>query len=452
MHQGIAHRLIKLFKDAFDQLDVEVDLGAIEDLAVLIYKGMSVKARNYHNLDHVFSLIDEESPIITITALFHDLVYCQVDLGFLPAIRAVISPYIREQGGQIWIADSAHEQDPAFQMALGIFGFQPGQLLTPAEGLNEFLSAVVMVKKLENYLSRKDLLRLLLCVEATIPFRDSTMTGIDHFYILEERALRVDQALGLDLGVEGVQAGVKQAVVFANRDVDSFAESDVVCYLETTWKLIPETNVALRSIEFFSIREYRQALQSMYVSINRLMAEKVFHQYRGVPGDESYRRMVDQARQNIETGREYLRIKLVSQAILEALAEETGGDAPLSLFMGDLPHQGMQPQRLDDFLPDVPMPAWVDPSSALVRLLADERSVDANFDLRTAALSYFVYCSLAPDAVGFLLEKAQEMFAGKLSPADYLAEVDPDVLTPIASASARMAFTRKEQLARFMAQ
>ena len=46
---------------------------------------------------------------------------------------------------------------------------------------------------------------------------------------------------------------------------------------------------------------------------------------------------------------EYLRVKLVAQAILEALAELTGGDAPLTLFMGDLPHEGVAPPRLEDY-------------------------------------------------------------------------------------------------------
>lgn len=79
MHEGNLQRLIFLFKGAFDSLGVVVPLVKIEDLSVLIYKGMTVQARNYHNLDHVFSLTDAQSPIITLSALFHDLVYCQVD-------------------------------------------------------------------------------------------------------------------------------------------------------------------------------------------------------------------------------------------------------------------------------------------------------------------------------------------------------------------------------------
>jgi len=57
------------------------------------------------------------------------------------------------------------------------------------------------------------------------------------------------------------------AVVFANRDVDSFAEKDASVFLDGTWKLLPETNVALRSGRIYSIKDYRLALQKMGVSL-----------------------------------------------------------------------------------------------------------------------------------------------------------------------------------------
>jgi len=439
-----------LFQNAFDQLGVQVELVALEDLAVLIYKGMSVKARNYHNLDHVFSLIDEEAPILTLTALFHDLVYWQVDRGFIPEIRLIISPYIVEKDGQFYLHEQVGQSERSFQIAVRTFDFSPGLQLTPANGLNEFLSALVMVKKLEIFLDERDLLRLLLCVEASIPFRESAITGADHFYALEARASKIDQSWHLEMGPGEVQAAVKQAVIFANRDVDSFAEADVSCYLETTWKLMPETNSYLRSIETYSIREYRQALQAMSTSMSRLKAERVFHQYRGLPPDSEYQRLVAQARQNIESGRQYLQIKLLTQAILEALAEATGGDAPLSLFMGDLPHAGVQPRRLEDYLPEYRLPAWIDTGSPVFYLLSNQHSLESNFDLHTAPLTLFVFSSLTPVEITELLAVAAQMFDGKVSAREFLSLIKPDVLSPIANACAKMAFTRQEQLRHYV--
>ena len=450
LHESMVQKLIKAFKSAFDQLGVQVDPTTLEGFVFLIYSGMTVQTRNYHTLDHVFSLVDGESPYITLAALFHDLVYCQVDMGFLPEIREILAPYIQEKGGQIWIADRIDPDDRIIQITLAIFEFSPGQLLAAAAGLNEILSALVMIKKLSPILTERDLFKLLLCVEASIPFRTSKLIGEDFFYVLERRALNITDQWSLGLSAADVEESVKLAVRFANRDVESFAEDDVACYLETTWKLMPELNETLRFINLFSIREYRQALQAMETSMSRLDAEKVFHQYRGVPTDSTYRRMTSQARSNIETGLEYIRIKLLTQAILEALAEVTGGDAPLSLFMGDLPHAGDHTRRLEDYLPNRPSPGWVDISSPVFKLLSDTYSGEMSFDLGTAPLSLFVYKSLTPAAFLAALALARQKFAGQLQARDFLTQIDLSLLSAIAFASAEMVITRREQLLKYV--
>jgi len=443
-------RLVNIFKTAFDQLGVQVEMVVLEDLVVLIHKAMSVRARNYHNLDHVFSLVDVEEPIITLAALFHDLVYSQVDLGFLPEIYQILSPFIDERDGVIRIVDAHPVDDRLFHLTLDVFDFNLGQSVETSTGLNEFLSALVMVKKLGPILSEQTLFKILLCIEATIPFRQSGLNGDDYFYTLEKRANQIVERADSKLSPLSVEASIKLAVILANRDVDSFAETNVASYLETTWKLLPEFNVALRGIEVYSIREYRQALQSMEISMSRLNAERVFHQYRGEPSDEIYRSRVKRARKNIATGQEYLRIKLLTQAILEALADQTGGDAPLSLFMGDLPDAGSHPRRLEDYLPETAPPEWLDLTSDLYIMLTDHRISEVSFDLSTAPLSLFVYKSLAPNRVNDLLKLAKELFAGSVSPAGFLARVETGVLSPIAYASAEMVYTRREQLMKYV--
>lgn len=450
VQDSVVQRLVNIFKTAFDQLGVQVEMVVLEDLVVLIHKAMSVRARNYHNLDHVFSLVDSEEPIITLAALFHDLVYSQVDMGFLPEIYQIISPFIDERDGAIRIVDGHAVDDRLFNLTLDIFDFKPGQHLETSAGLNEFLSALVMAKKLGPILSEQMLFNILLCIEATIPFRKSGLNGDDYFYLLEERANQIVERTNLNLSRNSIEEGIKLAVILANRDVDSFAETDVASYLETTWKLLPEFNVALREIKVYSIREYRQALQSMEISMSRLNAERVFHQFRGEPSDEIYRSKVNRARKNIATGQEYLRIKLLTQAILEALADETGGDAPLSLFMGDLPDAGSHPRRLEDYLPKIAAPEWLDLTSDLYEMLTHHRISEVSFDLSTAPLSLFVYKSLPPNKVNNLLKLAKELFLGGVSSGGFLSRVDPVVLSPIAFASAEMVYTRREQLMKYV--
>jgi hypothetical protein len=331
-----------------------------------------------------------------------------------------------------------------------VFGMQTGQSLSPANGLNEFLSALVMNKKLGWILQKKDLLKITLCIEATIPFRLPTAKGEDYFYTVERRALLAAEKHGLSFSQVEIEQAVKLAVQFANRDVENFAEPDVSCFLETTWKLLPELNVPLRSSDVYTIREYRQALQGMEDFLANLRPEVVFHQYRGVPTDEVYWQKVQRAGRNIETAREYLQVKLVAQAILEALADLTGGDAPLTLFMGDLPREGARPHRLENYLPDISIPGWVDADAPVYKLLAAGRRGELGFDLKTAPTSLFLYKRLRPEAINRLLDLARRMFSGRLSSSEFLAQVEPAVRTAIAHACAEMVFTRRELLLKFV--
>jgi hypothetical protein len=109
--------------------------------------------------------------------------------------------------------------------------------------------------------------------------------------------------------------------------------------------------------------------------------------------------MVERARANIFVARDYLRIRLVAIAILEALAQVSGGDTPLSIFMGDLSDQAGNAPRIEDFLPDIPTPIWVDQSPVIRDLLEVGRASESNFDTRNSRLSLFVFKSLNPSRI-----------------------------------------------------
>lgn len=156
--------------------------------------------------------------------------------------------------------------------------------------------------------------------------------------------------------------------------------------------------------------------------------------------------MARHARSNILVARKYLRLRILGTVILEALAKATGGDAPLSLFMGDIPREGVSVKRLEYFLPDIDEPAWVDRGSAMYRLLESGRSSETSFDMKNSPLSLFVYKAMPPEKIDETLLRAQEFYKGRLSAHDFLMELDPTVLWPIARASSIMVFTRRQAL------
>ena len=446
MQLGMIHRLIEHFQLAFSHLEVSMSMDRIEHMAVIVHKAMTVQARNFHNLEHVFNFVEPDNPIQTIAALFHDIVYYQVDPGFLPEIRRVIAPYILEEDSAVSIRETLSTNERIVWMTMAIFDFKSGERLTPSGGLNEFLSALVMNKQLEGFMSEKDLLRMTLCIEATIPFRGVTEGGESHFHILARRLRKVGEIYHIPFSWPEIDEAVQLAVRFANKDVENFAEADAGRFLDNTWKLLPEMNVALRSREVYTVREYRLAIQKMEAFLSKLDPDNVFHSYRGVPSDEEYGKMVVRAHQNIYTARQYLRVKMLGQAVLDALAEETGGDAPLCLFMGDLPKDSENIQRMEDFLPDIEMPGWIDPGATVYQLLDTGRHGNSTFDLRTAPLSLFMYKSLDPDEFDRTLDLAKEMFAGNLAPAQFLEQINQKVVSYIATACATTAVTRRDLL------
>lgn len=446
MQVGTVQKLITIFNQSFQALGVNVSLEKLESLAVTIHRAMTAQARHFHTLEHVFTFVDPNDPIRTMAALYHDIVYHQVDMGFSPQIWELISPYIRQENGEFYVAETLPSDDRLLLMILDVFDLKHGQKLSSVAALNEFLSALVMNKQLDGLVREKDLLCMTLCIEATIPFRGLTPEGKTHFEVMEQRLREISEHYNLGLSQQEVIDTIKIAVTFANKDIENFAESDPDRFLDNTWKLLPETNAALRIPDVYSIGTYRQALQKMETFLLGLDPDLIFNQYNGIPSDEDYRQMTRYARNNVIIAREYLKLKIFATVILEALAKATGGDAPLSLFLGDIPREGVSIKRLEYFLPDIDEPAWVDHNSIIYHLLEAGRSGETSFDMKNSPLSLFVYKAMPPEKISASLERAHEFYDGRLSAHDFLLELDPAAVQPIARASSIMVFTRRQAL------
>lgn len=446
---GAIQRIIVMFQEAFEKLQVSVSLKKVEDLAIMVHRAMTAQARKYHTTEHVFQLADPSDPLQSLAALFHDIIYYQVDKWFSPKIYTVISPYIQEKGDEIFLIKETNQADRLFMLTLDVFGFGAGQKLSLFGGLNEFLSALVMNKELEGILPEKDLAKLTVCIEATIPFRGRNAKGQNYADILEERLKAINEKYTFFMKPGEIEAVIKRAVIFSNKDVGSFCDKDPTRFLDSTWKLLPEMNASLRSRELYSIRDYRQALQKMESFLDSLNLDNIFHCYKGVPDEKAFQQMVMYAHTNVSIAIEYLEVKLLAIIILEALAEITGGDVPLSLFMGDLQKEGENVKSPEDFLPIVEDSRFIDQSSPVFKLLDSGRTSESSFDIKNSPLSAFLYKSMGPTKIKQFLSRAKEMIAGELSALDFLYIIGRPIVSAIAKTNAQMALTRKEQLLRF---
>ena len=447
---SIIQKIIHALDDVFNELKVVIEPPVLETIAITIHKAMTLRTRSFHTLDHIFRMSDKKKPVHALAAFFHDVVYFQVDQGVQPEIWLLISPYIEEKAGYIFITKQAKAQDRTLQLTLDIFGYKLGQKLLPLAGLNEFLSALTMNKQLARILSEKVLFQITACIEATIPFRGENDNGESCFDQLETRLKGVNQKFGLALQSAEIENIVRSAVIFANQDVIDFADEDPGQFLDSTWKLLPETNQPLQSAEQYTIRDYRQALQKMAEVFESLDPDTIFHRYRGEPAEPEFQSMVKLAHKNIEIAHTYLTMKLLSMVIIEALAEASGGDAPLALFMGDVRQADEESTRLEDYLLDVEINETLDQTSTVFRLLNEGRASSSGFDMKNSPLTAFLYKSLGDEGIKPLAAQAVKFLAGELKPQAFLAQVPKPVFSAIAKASSMMALTRSKALSRYI--
>jgi len=448
---GTIQKTIKLFKETLEGLHANIELLQLEGLAIMVHKAMTAQARYFHTPEHIFSLSDAFSPIQALAALYHDIVYYQVDEGFIPEIHRLIAPYVREDDGQLFLTAHVDSTDAAFTRTLEVFDFAPGQRLPPLSGQNEFLSALTLNKSLEGIVSARDLLKATACIEATIPFRGVNAQGEGPAEVLERRLAAINALQNYDMTAEEIMHTVELAVELSNRDVASFSEKDTALFLDGTWLLLPEANPSLRLKGIYTIRSYRQALQKMSRFLNSLDPNVIFNRYHDTPSLEAYTEMVRLAHQNVHTARQYLDVKLLTADILEALAELTGGDAPMALFMGDIDAAGKDYVRMEDFLPLPATSCLEDDGSPIFRLLAYGRASASSFDMSHSPMSLFIYRNLGMQDSQRLLGFAESMFQGRLEPEAFLDQLPTAVVVPVVTACAVMATTRSAALRRYLA-
>ncbi|MEQ1775648.1 MAG: hypothetical protein ABL891_17865, partial [Burkholderiales bacterium] len=409
----------------------------------LIHQSMDQGRRTYHVSAHVFDMCEGMNPRQVLATLFHDVVYYQLDGGFPQQAHKLLMRSIRVEQHTLMIRAIA-EDDKGLALCAGVFGFRPGEILPLFGGMNEFLSALVAIRLLEAHLPASELLAIAACIEATVPFRGAAANGSGPYERLADRLRGVNQALNFAVPEPDIERMVADAVVMANQDVASFAETDPGTFLSTTWLLIEESNAPLAAVGIYSIQDYRGALVRMEKFLSTLNADHVFHQYKTTPDAEKFSTLRNNARANLQFATHYLGAKIVSIAVVEALALMTGGNCPVSMFLGDIRSAYGKPDRAEDFLPAVPDVAAVD--IQMVGVLERGRTKESANDLTASPLTAFIYRYLGQDGTKQALVSAKQMFAGELSALEFLGGLNRDMVRALIRACARIALSREAPL------
>jgi len=449
MTRGLIHQLIDSFMKVSRELSVNCDCADAEAMAVMVFRIMSYQTRQFHTLEHVFSFIDEDThPHIILAAIFHDVVYYQIDDGFQPELKNTLDSFAEITGEGVRIIPDEARKHPLLAACTELFGFKPGQILHPFEGLNEFLSAAVFVRLFSPHLKVSDIAGVLTCIEASIPFRPCTNNN--PFGQLAARLKKLRDDGYIDSTEEEMSAMIKRAVQFSNKDVKDFALDDPGLFLNNTWKLLPELNSSLRSHGCYTISEYRVALGKMLGFFSFLNPENIYHYYEDTPPAAEIARLVEASRKNLKIAIRYLNEKLLAVSLIEAVALASGGDSLISLFLGDIPRDGFTPEQLQDYLPKDPKPQADQENDPVFRLIRDGRLDDASFDLKNSPLARYLYLRIPEQQRFVLMSEMNSFFKGDRSAREYLQLWDKEIVREIVDACRKIVPTRNDALKKLL--
>lgn len=443
----IIQRLVNLIEKSMLDLKVNPSQEFIESTAILIHEGMSGAHRRFHTTEHVFQVADPEGdPILVLSALFHDLVYYNVDGGFITRVDELIAPYITIELEQIFIRRRGPPNDLILPIVMNIFGFEYGQLLTPYAGLNEFLSALVFAKIFYPILNLKDTLGVIACIEGSQPFRSKNEEGVSCFELLEARLQKVNRTRGCGISDGEIVDLVKRAVKFANLDVVNFSFENTAEFLDNTWKILPENNPYLLTNNVYTIKNYRMALEKMEIFFNRINVHDIYHSYKNYPSSKDLQKLQAQASKNVELAKFYLSGRLFSTGLLEALCISTGGDAPVVMIMGNNSRGNVEPKyEFNDLINKIPVQMASDINEKVLELLEFEADLVSVLDFRKTPLAAFVYKCVGQAKLMEYLGYLKEYFGGHCSADDFLEKIDPYLVSSLAGVCAEMISTRRNR-------
>ncbi|MBW4578569.1 MAG: hypothetical protein KME42_03225 [Tildeniella nuda ZEHNDER 1965/U140] len=431
---------------AVEQLGGDADPSRLGKTAELVIQTMTGPWRFFHTPEHIFEVGESGDAIEVLAALFHDLVYVQVDQGVSVNISGYISAFVKEITGQLVIRDRTElPDDPMFAMVAQLFGFAPEEVLKPAAGQNEFLSAVIAAKSLEQLLAAEQIAQIAACIEATIPFRSDSESGLSPSDRLYTRLQQTNLTMGFGWRDEEVCQIVRRSVRLANRDIENFAYPSAADFLDNTWNLLPETNHDLTNANSYTVSGYRVSLQKMEGFMYFLKPELVFQRFQSEPSVEVYQQLIARTQRNLEVARLYLGSKLLSIAVIEALSQRLGQDIPLATMMGELSSHGRSVAQLENFLPQRSMTVApeTDIEEDVLSLVEKGRGQSSSYDIKNSPVATYLIKSVGFSESRRLLVHAKSFFKGTLTAEAFLATCDRAVVDTITNGILEVFESRK---------
>jgi hypothetical protein len=442
--------LVNVLQNSLQALEIKIPSFDQQQIIQAVWTCMSQPNRVYHTPSHLTDVFLPDDPLANVALLFHDVVHCLVDRGFPPEVYPHFKREIVSHDQKWFLRAVPHEEDINLKIVREIFGLKSSDELNPELGMNEFLSALVAVRMLGPYMPLELRVRVAVCIEATIPFRPPNASGENSFDLVYKRLIALTQELQLELSNEDCVNAVKCGVRVANSDISNFTFADPSDFLDHTWRNIAEANPRLSITPDFTIAEYRSALLRMSHFFSSITADRVLSRFQDYPSKDAYELLLKLTETNLERAESYLKGKILSIAIIEAIADCSGGDETLNHFVGRRINGVPQGPQLEDFLPEVSV-VHADSTPELLALFEWGRSGIQNFDIQRSPIAGFLCRRIGLKRMEKFASSAEQMWLKSISSREFLRRLDQSVVRDIIVAISNVAVRRKQELLKLIA-
>jgi len=214
---------------------------------------------------------------------------------------------------------------------------------------------------------------------------------------------------------------------------------------------LPEQNVALRQHTLFTVTEFHDAIQGMVQTVQTMQAnnDSVYSSFRGVPDPSETIVFQQKLSYNLYHASTYLQVRLLSAAVVSALASLTGGDGPRSFFFGDPPSLNYESSKLGDGLHVVDADnaeESVKYDSKVLAVLQGHGMTATFFEAGSAPLSAYLYQVLGDAFLPGALEKCRMPFTNETA-LELLMFLPPPVFQAVAQEFSQFAVSRSKATA-----
>lgn len=429
-----------------------ITMAQAEEWAIFVHAALTEANRAFHDMAHVFQICAGASPLQVISALFRDVIsYWVLDHGQeSESTKRYLQNVFKEEGSTV-LSDAVWEE-PREACIAYIFGYEKGSANNRTSRLDIFLSCLLASRLLRSVLSVPHVLQLAICLEATIPFRGPTLDASYARLRTANELYNQGESSFLD---EQMTLVIQQAADLHNRYVGNMASTNLAEFLGHTWQLLPEKHDALRHHSLYRLNDYYIAIQSMATMTNTYDPMKIFCTFSDIPTEKEVTKYRDQLQKNLGVCQTYMQARLLSVAVVEAIATFCGGtDAPKSFFFGDLPKFHQQATLLGDGLFDERETIVTDANSDALYslLLTGEGMSDVTFDASRAPLAAFLYLHLSPSGIRSALERVGEIPMTEERASAVLKSIPLNIVERVATEVGRVAVSRRRLIQRFLEQ